>query len=328
MDDHRSSLKDTRETSPSEAAFIEKLKRSDVRSVARALSLVESGSVRGKRLVELLFQDSGSARTIGVTGSPGAGKSTLVDAMASQLLAGGARVAILAVDPSSPYTGGALLGDRIRMSSVASHPNCFVRSMASRGALGGLAPKAAEAVTILDAAGYDHIIIETVGVGQAEVEIVRHVDSVVLVLVPGMGDGVQALKAGIIEIADIFVINKADYPGVSRLKRELTSVFSLAGAGSVKPVVLEAVASEAKGIEELIESLASRYQHATAEEEIAKRRRESLMRQVGLEVKAQALSETFNGLSSERRAEINSQLVEREVSPAGVARSLLQQAKF
>ena len=183
--------------------LVKSLLQGSVPALARVLSLIEDGGSRGQQCLKLLYPHTGNIGVIGVTGSPGAGKSTLVNGLAEELVKEGKRVAILAIDPSSPYSGGAILGDRIRMSSAASDSGIFIRSMATRGALGGLAPNAAESIFAMDAAGFDYVILETVGVGQAEVEIVGLADTVVLVLVPGMGDGVQALKAGIIEIADI-----------------------------------------------------------------------------------------------------------------------------
>jgi len=226
-------------------------------ALARVLSLIEEGGERGQACLRLLYPSTGNIRVTGVTGSPGAGKSTLVNGLAEELVAQGSKVAILAVDPSSPFSGGAILGDRIRMSSAATNSGIFIRSMATRGALGGLANNAAEAIFAIDAAGYDHVIVETVGVGQAEVEIVGLADSVVLVLVPGMGDGVQALKAGIIEIADIYAINKSDFDGVEKLVKELRTVMSLAENVQWEQPIVKVIATERKGIPELVQKLDS-----------------------------------------------------------------------
>ncbi len=220
--------------------------RGDRRSIARAATLVESR--RGNGLLRELFPHAGRARIVGITGAPGAGKSTLVDQLARAVRKSGQTVAIVAVDPSSPFTGGAILGDRIRMSHHHQDPGVYIRSMATRGALGGLATATADLTLLLDAAGFDVVIVETVGVGQDEVEIARLAAVTVVVLVPGMGDDVQAIKAGLMEIADIFVINKADRDGVERLERELTH-------GDFRAPVLRTIATEGTGIGELLTAI-------------------------------------------------------------------------
>jgi LAO/AO transport system kinase len=232
--------------------LVDNLRAGNMRALSRVLSLIEDGGIDSTRCLELLYPHTGRASVIGITGAPGAGKSTLVDQLAAALVSKNKKVGILAVDPTSPFTGGALLGDRIRMNHSAAREGVFIRSMASRGALGGLAPRTAEAIFALDAAGYDSILVETVGVGQGEVEIIRTSDTVIVVLVPGMGDSVQALKAGILEIADIFTINKADYEGAARLRKELLSLLSLGEKSSWQPPIVQTVASEGKGIDELL----------------------------------------------------------------------------
>ncbi len=252
--------------------LIKSLLEGSVSALARVLSLIEDGGSRGQQCLKLLYPHTGNIKVIGVTGSPGAGKSTLVNGLAEELVKGGKRVAILAIDPSSPYSGGAILGDRIRMSSAASDSGIFIRSMATRGALGGLAPNAAESIFAMDAAGFDYVILETVGVGQAEVEIVGLADTVVLVLVPGMGDGVQALKAGIIEIADIYAINKSDFDGVEKLVKELRTVMSLAENVEWEQPLVKVVATEKKGIPELVEQIGVHQKWAEESGEAQKRR--------------------------------------------------------
>lgn len=224
----------------------------DTRALARAITQVENRSSESPALLQKLLAHAGQARTIGVTGSPGAGKSSLVDRLAAAYRKESPQVGIVAVDPSSTFTGGAILGDRIRMNALATDPGIFIRSMATRGYLGGLAAATADVVRVLDAAGRDPVFVETVGVGQAEVDIVKLADVSIVVLVPGMGDDVQALKAGIMEIGDIFVINKADRPGVEKMERALLAQLSLAHRpdGWMPPIV-KTVATDGKGIDEL-----------------------------------------------------------------------------
>lgn len=246
------------------------------KAIARVLSLVEDDSDLGKKYLEELFPYTGNATVIGITGSPGAGKSTLVDQLAKLILDQEKKVAIISVDPSSPFTGGALLGDRIRMTNSLQDKRVFMRSMASRGALGGLSHKTPEMIFVLDAAGFDFILVETVGVGQSEIEIVKTADTVVVVLVPGMGDTVQSLKAGILEIADIFSINKADYEGVERLQKELTTLLSLAENHSWRPEIVKTISTEGKGIAELKIAIEKHLNWAKTSGSFAKRREEFL----------------------------------------------------
>jgi LAO/AO transport system kinase len=209
------------------ADLVERLLAGDRRALARVLTLIENGAPNAREILAPLHTKGGHAHIVGLTGSPGAGKSTLVMQLARELLRRGQRVGVVAVDPTSPFTGGAILGDRIRMQDLAGNPNLYIRSMASRGSLGGLAAATRDVVRALDAAGFDTIFIETVGAGQAEVEIVRAAQTVVVVAVPGMGDDIQAIKAGILEIADIFVVNKADRPGADQTAAELRMLLSL-----------------------------------------------------------------------------------------------------
>lgn len=236
--------------------LIEQLRSGDARALARAISTVENRSPGWSELLKALFPHSGHARILGLTGPPGAGKSTLVDHLARHYRKQNQTVGIIAVDPTSPYTGGAILGDRIRMQEHFSDPGIYIRSMATRGSLGGLARSTADVATVLDAAGRDLIMIETVGVGQDEVDIVRLADITVVILVPGMGDDVQTIKAGIMEIADIFVINKSDRDGAERVEREIRALQSLAVRGDKwTPPIVKTVASQGIGVGDLAEAI-------------------------------------------------------------------------
>ncbi len=236
--------------------WAEKVLARDRRAIARAISAVETRDALGRELLKRLFPASGKAEVIGVTGSPGTGKSTLVEKLAGAYRGAGARVGIIAVDPTSPFSGGALLGDRIRMQSLASDKEIYIRSMATRGQLGGLAPTTHDVVTILDAAGCDAVLIETVGVGQDEVEVARLADATALLLVPGMGDDVQTFKAGVMEIADLYVINKTDLPGADRLAQEVEAMLSLAARGDGwRPPIIKAVATTGSGVGEVKQAL-------------------------------------------------------------------------
>src|SRR2546429_1616846 len=238
--------------------FLDRIIKGDASAVARAISKVEDNGAQASELMKQIFSRSGRALIVGITGSPGAGKSSLVDKLAGFYRKKGERVGIIAVDPSSPFTGGAILGDRIRMQTLSLDKGVFIRSMATRGNLGGLARASVEAIAILDAAGYDKIIVETVGVGQDEIEIAKTADVCVVVLVPGMGDDVQTLKAGIMEIGDVLVINKADREGVLRTEKELQSLLSFsARTDEWQTPIVKTVAIESKGIEQLAEAIQS-----------------------------------------------------------------------
>ena len=237
---------------PEKNSLSERVSKGDAAAVARAISKIEDGSVDASALMKEIYQQSRGGLVIGITGAPGAGKSSLVDKLAQHYRKSGDRVGIIAVDPSSPFSGGAILGDRIRMQTLGLDEGVFIRSMATRGNLGGLARATVDAVAILDAAGYSRIIVETVGVGQDEVEIVKAADVSVVVLVPGMGDDIQAIKAGIMEIGDIFVINKADREGVYSTEKELESLLSLSSrADGWEPSIVKTVATEGSGVAEL-----------------------------------------------------------------------------
>ncbi|HKV99523.1 MAG TPA: methylmalonyl Co-A mutase-associated GTPase MeaB [Vicinamibacterales bacterium] len=247
------------------STLVSRILARDPRAIARAISLIENEAPEGAAIAGQIYAKTGGAYLIGVTGSPGAGKSTLVDRLIAEIRKTGRTVGVIAVDPTSPYSGGAVLGDRVRMQAHAEDSGVFIRSMATRGHLGGLARTTAEAATVLDAAGYDVVMIETVGVGQDEVDIVRTADVSVVTIVPGTGDEVQALKAGIMEIADIFVVNKADREGADRTAASIETMLSLEQwpAGEWKPPVLRTVATTGSGVPELV-AMIDRYRTETA----------------------------------------------------------------
>ncbi len=309
----------------SNLGLVEQLLKGDRRALARIVSLIENGAPETRLILAQLHKHGGRAHIVGVTGSPGAGKSTLVMQVARELRRREQRVGIIAVDPSSPFTGGAILGDRIRMQELAGDPNVFIRSMASRGSLGGLATATRDAVRALDAAGFDTILIETVGAGQAEVEIVRAAQSVVVVTVPGMGDDIQAIKAGILEIADIFVVNKGDRPGADQTAAELRMLLSLDEHRKERiwrvPIVTTSATTGA-GVPELVDKLA---QHLTSLRETGQltSRNERQAQSEMMALLQQALMDRVEAtLSSEDWNRLIEEVVERHQDPYSAAEEI------
>ena len=302
-----------------------RVRAGEARGLARAISLVENDDPVGWRLVRELYPDTGRAAVVGVTGSPGAGKSTLIAAVVARLRARRRRVAVLSIDPSSPFRGGAVLGDRIRLSEHFLDPGVFIRSMATRGALGGLAEAATQATLLMDAAGFDDVLLETVGVGQAEVDVVGHADAVVLVLTPGAGDSVQALKAGVMEIPDVIVVNKADHPLADTLVRQIRSVLSLAPSEGRRLQIVKTDAVRGDGVDKLLDALQRHRSSIAQEGSLAERRRRNLMNEV-LALAGARLQAALAAAVRDDPAvqELLDAVVARHIDPASAARAILR----
>ncbi|MFI5037197.1 MAG: methylmalonyl Co-A mutase-associated GTPase MeaB [Solirubrobacterales bacterium] len=307
----------------------------DRRALARAISLVENNRPEGWELVKEVYPHTGNASVVGFTGPPGVGKSTLIGAVTKARRAAGRSVGVLSIDPSSPFTHGALLGDRIRLSEHFLDAGVFIRSMANRGALGGLSEAALQAALLLDAAGREDVFVETVGVGQAEIDIIDHADTIVLVLMPGSGDSIQALKAGVMEIPDVIVINKADHPLTDTMVREIRGVLSLANLdrspeearGSWRVPIVKTEASHGKGVDELVQRLEEHHAHILVEGHLAERRRRNLRN----EVLAIATARMRRRLEEDLREDSEFQrlleeVVQRRLDPASAATALLERS--
>ncbi len=315
------------EPAAKEMSLSHRLLAGDRRALARAISLVENRDPAGDELVADLFPETGNARVIGITGPPGVGKSTLIGSMTKLLRADDRTVGVLSIDPSSPFTRGAVLGDRIRLSDHFLDEGVFIRSMASRGALGGLAEAALQAALLMDAAGKDDVLLETVGVGQGEIDVVDHADTIVLALMPGSGDSIQALKAGVMEIPDVIVVNKADHPQADTMMREVRAVLSLGPQRSWRVPVVRTEASNGTGVAELIKTVSAHRAHIEEEGTLAARRARNLRAEVlgiasarmrrELEERAENDPEWANLLES---------VVSRETDPATAARKLLEKS--
>jgi LAO/AO transport system kinase len=316
-----------------EPSLAQRLLAGDRRALARAITLVEDDRPEGWELVKEVYPHTGRAAVVGFTGPPGVGKSTLIGAVTKVRRASGRTVGVLSIDPSSPFTKGALLGDRIRLTEHFLDQGVFIRSMANRGALGGLSEAALQAALLLDAAGREDVFVETVGVGQAEIDIIDHADTIVLVLMPGSGDSIQALKAGVMEIPDVIVINKADHPLTDTMVREIRGVLSLANLdrtpeqvrGSWRVPIVKTEANRGTGIEELVERLEEHRAHILAEGQLAERRSRNLRN----EVLAIAAARMRRRLEDELGEDAEFQrllraVVQRELDPASAASALLE----
>ncbi len=307
-----------------EQSLAERLIAGDKRALARAITLIENDDPAGWELVREVFPRTGKARIVGLTGPPGVGKSTLIGALTAEMRKADRQVAVLSIDPSSPFTRGALLGDRIRLSDHFLDAGVFIRSMASRGALGGLSEATLQAALLMDASGKDDVFIETVGVGQAEIDIVDHGDTIVLVLMPGSGDSIQALKAGVMEIPDIIVVNKSDHPMTDTMIREIRGVLSLGPATSWRVPIVKTEAAKGEGVAELAEKISEHREHIEAEGTLEERRARNLRNEV-LELAASRMRRRLEEAVADDPSirELLDRVVKREIDPASAAKDLL-----
>ncbi len=305
----------------------ERLLAGDRRALARAITLVENDDPAGWELVREVYPATGRAAITGFTGAPGAGKSTLIGALCKLRREAGRTVAVLSIDPSSPFTHGALLGDRIRLTEHFLDPGVFIRSMANRGALGGLSEAALQAALLMDASGRDDVLLETVGVGQAEVDVIDHADTVVLVLMPGSGDSIQALKAGIMEIPDIIVVNKADHPLTETMVREIRGVLSLAPAGGWQVPIVRTEAHRGVGLDDLVTRLDEHRAFIEAEGTLGERRRRNLHSEI-LSICMHRMRRTLEATLEQDPAfgALLDRVASRELDPASAATQILQSA--
>jgi LAO/AO transport system kinase len=304
-------------------AHVERILKREPRAVARAISQIENEAPAATELLKALFAHTGRGLVVGLTGAPGAGKSSLVDKLALHYRAQGRIVGIVAVDPSSPFSGGALLGDRIRMQALSTDPHVFIRSMATRGNLGGLARATVDAVAVLDAAGYDRVLVETVGVGQDEVDVVKAADVSVVVLVPGMGDGIQAIKAGIMEIADVFVINKAERDGVAQTERELIALLEMvARPDGWKPLIVRTVATENRGVAELAGAIESYGEFVRSHQPASARRASIAEGRIVELLRDRLLKRALERISADRLRQFAAAVASRQRDPYSVVEEI------
>lgn len=294
-------------------------------AIARAITHVESGTEEGRRISAELYSKTGRAQTVGLTGSPGAGKSTLTDSLVSVVRAEKLTVGVIAVDPSSPFSGGAILGDRVRMQDHATDPGVFIRSMATRGHLGGLAVAVPQTMRVLDAAGTDLVIVETVGVGQVEIEVVESVDTTVVVVNPGWGDAIQAAKAGLMEIADIFVINKADRPGADEAVRDIEQMIDLAPPAGWRPPVLRTIAVRGEGTAELWGAIRDHFEYLKSTGELDARRRERVAKEIRSTVGEVIARRAWHACSGSEFESLCDQVVKLETDPFTAAEALIKE---
>ena len=326
--------------------LLEQVRQGQIRAIARLITRVENSPTAAEQAIQALYPHTGKAHVVGVTGSPGAGKSTVVNALVKTLRQRDVRVGIIAVDPTSPFTGGALLGDRVRMRDLSGDPGVYIRSMASRGSLGGLARATASVIKILDAAGFDYVLVETVGAGQAEVDIANAAHTTIVIEAPGMGDEIQSIKAGILEIADILVVNKADRPGADRTVRSLKMMLHLGPVGGTRQSgrisspptasqngaawnipVLETVATEEKGMAALAEMLGQHMTHLRQSGDWVKREKERSWREVEMLLQERFMAQFQASVPPELRDSLLKAVAERKVDPYTAVHQLLEKSE-
>lgn len=302
----------------------ERILQGDRRAAARLITLIENHDPKGHEILKALYPKTGNAYVIGITGPPGAGKSTLTDKLVKSLRKQNLKIAVIAVDPTSPYTGGAILGDRIRMSDLATDPGVFIRSMGARGHLGGISEATASAVKILDVYGVDYIFVETVGVGQSEIDIVKNCDTTVMVMVPGLGDDIQAIKAGVMEIGDVFAVNKADRDGAQKTAREINAMLDFSPKAWRPPVTM-AIAVKNEGIDDLLAHIMAHKSYLLSEGLLLQRRRDNAKSELIERVKDAVLSALLKDEASLERVEQLADLVAgRQEDPYTAVAKLLQ----
>lgn len=305
--------------------YVDKLLNGDKRACARLISIVENDEEEAKNIIKKIYKYTGKAHVIGITGPPGGGKSTLTDKLAKELRNRGKTVGIVAIDPTSPFTGGSILGDRIRMQDMATDSGVFIRSMGTRGYLGGLSKATQSAVKILDVYGADYIIIETVGVGQSEIDIVKTADTIVMVMVPGLGDDIQAIKAGVMEIGDIFAINKSDLDGANRTAAEVKAMLDMGPKKDRRPPIVPVIASLNKGTSELLDEIISHMEYLKSSGELIKRREDNtrmeIIKLIETEIKRIVLQKSQADQVLEK---VTTEVVNRQMDPFSACESIIK----
>lgn len=298
------------------------LLKGDKRAIARAITYAENYEEKAVNLIRKLYKKSGNAYVVGITGPPGVGKSTLTAKLAKELIKQNKRVGIIAVDPTSPFTGGAILGDRIRMQDLSQEPNVYIRSMGTRGYLGGISKATLMAVRILDIGGMDYVFIETVGVGQSEIDIVKTADTTIMVLAPGMGDDIQAIKAGIMEIGDVFAVNKADREGADKTVVELNMMLDLNEKADWRPPVVKVIAQENRGIDVLTEKINEHRNYLVNSGKLYERRINNLKREIVEIAKNKLMEKIFKNIEEEDFALFLQKIIDKQVDPYTAAENL------